>query len=264
MSDRKQRPYKTVPFPKVRRTALDAGYMGKRRHIIHGLIELDVSRARRLIREEEARSGEKLSFTGFVIHCLGEAVAAHPDVHAYRDWRNRLVIFDDVHVNTMIEVTMEDRKVPMPYIIKAVNRKSLHEIHNEIRGAQANPHHTLESRYMTQFLRLPAFLRRLFYRFVMRFPHTFRNYSSSILVTAVGMFAKGSGWGIPLANFPLSVTLGGLSEKPCVHNGKIEVCEILDATLSFDHDIIDGAPAARFTQLFKQLIEGAHGLPDIA
>jgi pyruvate/2-oxoglutarate dehydrogenase complex dihydrolipoamide acyltransferase (E2) component len=264
MSDQKKSPYKTVPFPKVRRTALDAGYMGKRRHIIHGLIELDVSKPRRLIREEEARSGKKLSFTAFVVHCLGDAAAAHPEVHAYRDWRNRLVIFDDINVNTMIEVTMEGRKVPMPYIIKAVNRKPLRDIHHEIRSAQENPPHTLESRYMTQFLRLPAFLRRLFYRSVMRFPYTFRNYSSSILVTAVGMFAKGSGWGIPLANFSLTVTLGGLSEKPCVHNGKIEVCEILDATLSFDHDIVDGGPAARFTQLFKELIEGAHGLSNTA
>jgi pyruvate/2-oxoglutarate dehydrogenase complex dihydrolipoamide acyltransferase (E2) component len=262
MSEPKRKPYKTLPFPKVRRTALDAGYMGKKRHIIHGLIELDVSLPRQRIREEASRSGEKLSFTAYIIHCLGDAVAASPQVHAYRDWRNRLVIFDDVNINTMIEVTMEDHQVPMPYIIKAVNRKSLRQIHNEIRETQANPQRTLESRYMSQFLRLPAFLRRFTYRFVMRFPHTLRDYSSSILVTAVGMFARGSGWGIPLANFSLTVTLGGLSEKPCVREGQIEVCEILDATISFDHDIIDGAPAARFTQQFKELIEGAHGLPN--
>lgn len=31
-------------------------------------------------------------------------------------------------------------------------------------------------------------------------------------------------------------------------------------TLSFDHDIIDGAPAARFAQQFATLLESACGL----
>ena len=33
-------------------------------------------------------------------------------------------------------------------------------------------------------------------------------------------------------------------------------------TISFDHDIIDGAPAARFTQRLKELIESGYGLTD--
>jgi hypothetical protein len=33
-------------------------------------------------------------------------------------------------------------------------------------------------------------------------------------------------------------------------------------TPSFDHDIIDGAPAARFTQRLKELIESGYGLPE--
>jgi 2-oxoacid dehydrogenases acyltransferase (catalytic domain) len=32
--------------------------------------------------------------------------------------------------------------------------------------------------------------------------------------------------------------------------------------ISFDHDIIDGAPAARFTERLKELIESGYGLPD--
>jgi hypothetical protein len=34
-------------------------------------------------------------------------------------------------------------------------------------------------------------------------------------------------------------------------------------TLMFDHDIIDGAPAARFTQRLKELIESGYGLGDL-
>jgi pyruvate/2-oxoglutarate dehydrogenase complex dihydrolipoamide acyltransferase (E2) component len=40
-----------------------------------------------------------------------------------------------------------------------------------------------------------------------------------------------------------------------VHDGQVEVREYLNLTLSFDHDIVDGAPAARFTMKLIELIE---------
>ena len=37
-----------------------------------------------------------------------------------------------------------------------------------------------------------------------------------------------------------------------------------DDTASFDHDIIDGAPAARFSQRLKELIESGYGITEQA
>jgi pyruvate/2-oxoglutarate dehydrogenase complex dihydrolipoamide acyltransferase (E2) component len=62
----------------------------------------------------------------------------------------------------------------------------------------------------------------------------------------------------------LGVTLGGIAEKPVVIDGQIEIRECLSITVSFDHDIIDGAPAARFTERFKDLIELPYGLDEQA
>ena len=45
-------------------------------------------------------------------------------------------------------------------------------------------------------------------------------------------------------------------------DGHIAMRDSLSLTISFDHDIIDGAPAARFTKLLKDLIESGYGLPD--
>lgn len=41
-----------------------------------------------------------------------------------------------------------------------------------------------------------------------------------------------------------------------------QICirEYLNVTLDFDHDIVDGAPAARFGQRFRELVESGHGL----
>ena len=42
----------------------------------------------------------------------------------------------------------------------------------------------------------------------------------------------------------------------------IALRDYLSLTISFDHDIIDGAPAARFTERLKDLIESGYGLFD--
>jgi len=41
---------------------------------------------------------------------------------------------------------------------------------------------------------------------------------------------------------------------------KIEIRKILHTTIIFDHDIIDGAPAARFLTKLKEYIESGFGL----
>jgi pyruvate/2-oxoglutarate dehydrogenase complex dihydrolipoamide acyltransferase (E2) component len=72
------------------------------------------------------------------------------------------------------------------------------------------------------------------------------------------MFGKSGGWGIGfLPTHTLGLTVGGIAQKPGVHEGQIEVREYLNLTLSFDHDIVDGAPAARFTRKLIELIETA-------
>lgn len=254
--------YQTSPIPTGRRFALDAGRLGRGKHIVHGLAEVDVTRAREYIRDHEQKTGEKLSFTAFIINCLGEAIDRHRDLHAYKNWRGSLVIFEDVNIVTMIETLRDGKRIPMPYLIKAVNRKSYRQIHDEIRTAQSSPAKTRESSYMRWFLLLPWFIRRIFYWVVLRVPQWFREISSSVMVTAVGMFSRGASWGITMPSFTLTVALGSIAEKPGVVDGKIEIREILHITISVDHDIVDGAPIARFGNDLMELIEKGFGLID--
>jgi pyruvate/2-oxoglutarate dehydrogenase complex dihydrolipoamide acyltransferase (E2) component len=255
-----KQPYRVEPIPPMRRFALDAGYLGRRRHVVHGLIEVDVTDARDLIRAHEQETGEKLSFTAFIIHCLSKAIEEHPHVHAYRDWRNRLVIYEDINITSMFEVEFSRKKTPMPHIFRATNQKSFRQLHDELRNVQNRPQASAESKFMRWFLLLPAFLRRGFYWFVMRFPQSFRDNSSPVMVTAVGMFGHGGGWAITMPNFTLTVVVGGISSKPGVYQGEIAIREYVDLTVSIDHDVVDGAPAARFAQEFRTLLEAACGL----
>jgi len=43
-------------------------------------------------------------------------------------------------------------------------------------------------------------------------------------------------------------------------DGQITIREYLSLTVSFDHNMIDGAQAARFTERLKELIESGYGL----
>jgi hypothetical protein len=63
------------------------GACGRRIDPMHGLFDVDVTEARRLLSVPEP----PLSLTAFIIASVARAVAAHPQVHAYRNWRGRLV-----------------------------------------------------------------------------------------------------------------------------------------------------------------------------
>jgi len=62
---------------------------------------------------------------------------------------------------------------------------------------------------------------------------------------------------IPIINPPETAILGvgRVIEKPVVVNGEITINPLMQLSLSFDHRIVDGAPAAQFLQRVKQILE---------
>ncbi|HET8842584.1 MAG TPA: 2-oxo acid dehydrogenase subunit E2 [Ktedonobacteraceae bacterium] len=254
--------YQMMPYPKIRRVMAISFRLSRHMPLIHGLLEVDVSRARSFMRDHKTKTGDTLSFTAFLTACLAQAIEEHKAVQAIRLGRKRLILFEDVDVLTYIERGTLGRSLPMPSIIRAANRKTVREIHHEIRTAQVQDVAKAAVGFkLVQYL--PTFLFSFFLQRVGRHPRQMKKYVGTVGITAVGMFGKGAGWGIPPANPPsLWVTVGGIAEKPGVVDGQIAIREYLSLTISFDHDVIDGAPAARFTQRLKELIESGYGLDD--
>jgi pyruvate/2-oxoglutarate dehydrogenase complex dihydrolipoamide acyltransferase (E2) component len=254
--------YKVVPYSKLRRGLAITLRSAKRKSIIHGLFEVDVTKAREYLRKHKAQTGESLSFTAFIITCLAQAVDENKSLHAYRKGRNRLAISDEVDVSTPIEQDLGGQKQPIVYIVRAANTKTFLEVHQELRHAQAE---AIEKTWVGwRFTLMPLMVFRIFWPifwWVMgRTPRAQKKYGGTVGVTSVGMFGKGGGWGIPITEHTLDLTLGGIAEKPGVVDGQIAIREYLSITVSFDHDLIDGAPAARFTRRLKELIESGFGL----
>lgn len=252
--------YQVVLYPKMRRMEAAMLRSAQRTPMIHGLIEVDVTRARAHLREYQAKTGEHLSFTAFLATCLGKAVDEHKAVQASRKGSKHLILFEDVDVFTWIERDVAGQKEIMPHIIRAANRKTFREIHHEIRAAQVQDVAKALKRYQV-FQFLPIWLFRFLLWMLGRYPQVLKKYSGTVGITALGMFGKGAGWGIPIAE-ALMITVGGIGEKPGVVDGQIAIREYLSLTISFNHDIVDGAPAARFTERLKELIESGFGLLD--
>lgn len=64
----------------------------------------------------------------------------------------------------------------------------------------------------------------------------------------------------PIINPPQCAILGvgRILDKPVVRDGAVVVRKMMVLSLSFDHRLVDGAPAARFLQQVKRLVERPH------
>jgi pyruvate/2-oxoglutarate dehydrogenase complex dihydrolipoamide acyltransferase (E2) component len=258
--------YQVAPFPKLRRVLALMYPAVQRVRKTYGLIEVDVTEARRSLRDHEASTGEPVSFTAFIITCLAHAVDEDRSLNACRKGAKQLAFFDDVDVAMPIERDLEGRKQPIMYIVRGANKKGVREITREIRSAQVAPAEATWEGFQAErwlgWLPMPVLraLWAIFWWARGRYPQVQKRYGGTVGLTAVGMFAKGGGWAIPFDYHTLDVALGGIAEKPGVAYGHIAIREYLCMTLSFDHDIVDGAPATRFVSRLRELIESGYGL----
>lgn len=74
-------------------------------------------------------------------------------------------------------------------------------------------------------------------------------------ITNLGMF--GIDAFTPIINLPEAAILGvgRIRPKPVVHAGETAIRQMWTLSMAFDHRLVDGAPAARFLQRVKQLVE---------
>jgi pyruvate/2-oxoglutarate dehydrogenase complex dihydrolipoamide acyltransferase (E2) component len=254
--------FQVEPFPKMRRLAPDIGWLTRSRYTMRGMLEVDVTVPRRLILEHKARTGESLSFTAFLTACVAKAVDADKHLHAMRNWKGDLVLFDEVDISVLIEREKDGLKYPLAHIVRAANRKTLQDIHNEIRQIQARPVSDQEATSLETIVSVPRFLRRLALWAVSKSPQLRKQNLGTVTLSAVGMFGNKSGWAMSPSFHPLALIIGGIAEKPGVVHGQIEVREVLSLTVDFDHEVIDGAPAARFARRLVDFIEAGYGLAE--
>lgn len=252
--------YKTIPFPVNRRVAAAAAAVANERPTIHAITEADISEPRRMMQEHKEQTGETLSLTAYVVACLARVVTENPEMNSFHKGR-KLILLSDVTIGTFVEREIDGENAPEPVGIRAAQSKTYRQIHNEIRAAQHSHGGQYGSLSGMEWIRfIPNFLLRTFVRAASHSLSMIKRYGA-VSVTAVGMFGNKALWFVPVGGATVLVTVGSIVERPKVIDGHLEAREHLCLTVSFDHDIVDGAPAARFVKRLSELLSSGEVLP---
>lgn len=180
-------------------------------------------------REAARQNGEPPSFNGMLAAVTARALREHPVMNA--------ALADDgiVHneaINIGVAVDLESGLL-VP-VVRDADKKSAGEISAEIsRLAQQARENRLGPDSLT---------------------------GGTFTITNLGMFGIEQFDAIINPPECAILAVGALQEEPVVQNGAVVPGRCLRLTLSFDHRVVDGAPAARFLQRIKQLAESPIGL----
>ena len=258
-----------IIVPPVRQFTADIGRLEREKHRIRGFLEIDVTQS--LERIKTIRTpGHKISFLGWFLKVLADTVSCHPPVNGIKKGRNRVIVFKQIDISTIIEKQVDCVSVPLPLVIRAVNTKSPHQITQEIQNAveqslevgKAPSIGAEDNQFLIAMgLILPQRLRLFVMRsFILNNTQRMQNTMGTVMVTSLGTVGHVPGFIIPTSIHPLSIGIGTLTWKPLFFQEKVQARQVLHLTVSFDHDVIDGMPARHFIADLVNRLSQAYAL----
>jgi pyruvate dehydrogenase E2 component (dihydrolipoamide acetyltransferase) len=182
------------------------------------IMEIDVSKA------VELREKTQVSYTTIIVKVVAKALTELPIINSTLEG-NQVKVFEDVNIGVAV-ATENGLVVP---VIHNADRKSLSEIDVAIKESTEKARQGKLSREELT--------------------------GGTFTITNLGMYDVD--FFTPIINPPEAAILGvgRIVEKPIVVNGKIEIKPMSTLSLSYDHRIIDGAPAGQFLRNIKEKIE---------
>ena len=162
--------------------------------------------------------GVKLTLTPFVLKAVAETLKKHPIFNSSLDEAaNEIVLKSYIHLGIAVDT---DQGLMVP-VIRNVDQKSLLELAKELESLAAR---ASDRKITADEMKGGTF-------------------------TSSNQGAIGGGHFTPIVNMP-EVAILGLGRgalKPVVREGKVEARLMTPMALSYDHRVIDGGSAARFT-----------------
>ncbi|HET6454839.1 MAG TPA: dihydrolipoamide acetyltransferase family protein [Armatimonadota bacterium] len=225
---------KIIPFTGMRKMVADAvAKSAQTAPHVTLTAEVDMTEAVKLrtqvLPEFERKYGVRLSFTDLITKAVARAILDHPIVNASLEG-NQIRIHGEVNVG--LAVALDDGLI-VPVIHNA-DRKSLPEI-------------SLETKQLAEKARAGKLSGR-------------EISGGTFSITNLGAY------GIDIFNPVItpgqSAILGvcRIADKPVVVGGQILIRSMMNLCLSFDHRVMDGAPAAQFLANVKEMLEAPNQL----
>jgi pyruvate dehydrogenase E2 component (dihydrolipoamide acetyltransferase) len=174
--------------------------------------------------ELERRDGVSVTYTDLVVRAAALALREHPALNAVWEGEGARRL-DDIHIG--VAVALDDGLV-VP-VVRHADRATVSQISAAIRD--------LSERARAMRLR----------------PDEMQG--STFTVTNLGMFEIDAF--TPILNPPEAAILGmgRVHRRPAAVDDRVEIRPAMALSLTFDHRVVDGAPAAQFLQRIKHLLE---------
>lgn len=253
--------FTTQTFPKSRIATIDISKIGKKKHHIAALLEIDVSASRMKFKKYK-QYNNKVSFSAWLIKVICHTISNNKRVAAYLGSKRKTITFNDINVSYLIEKEINGHKVPIPLVIEKAGEKSIEDITSQISASKKElltENDIVLQRKSTQFEQLyylfPGFIRLFFWKLLLCRPTRVFKNMGNVAITSLGMMGKINGWFIPISIHPICFGIGSIIKMPVVIDDKIEIGEVLNMTILLDHDVVDGAPMARFIKELSKNIE---------
>jgi pyruvate dehydrogenase E2 component (dihydrolipoamide acetyltransferase) len=208
-----------IPLTGIRKTTAERVSLSART-APHSTItmEVDMSKAVKLREEME------VSYTDILVKAVAQALEEHLSLNSTLE-EEQIKIYEDINIGVAV-ATEKGLVVP---VVRNANKKSLTQIASILKELVEKAREgKLEKEDVT---------------------------GGTFTITNLGMY--GVEVFIPIINPPEAAILGvgKVVEKPVIENKEIKIKPTTHLSLSFDHRIIDGAPAAKFLQRVKQILE---------
>jgi len=76
-----QNTFSTKPFPRIQKATIGVLQAARKKNMIHTLLEVDISKARKQIRKLRRETQKYYSLTGYIIYCVARAVEQYKHIH---------------------------------------------------------------------------------------------------------------------------------------------------------------------------------------
>ncbi|MBD3189106.1 MAG: hypothetical protein GF308_00600, partial [Candidatus Heimdallarchaeota archaeon] len=203
MPKRTKSNHQVFPFPKDRKLTADLFAISLKQHNTYGFTEFDVSIPLERFRKLK-KNNSNISFLAFIVNCLAEVVTEHKMVQGMKRGRNKIIVFDDVDVCTILASDDNWQKVPIAHIIRKANEKTFEQINSEIQEVKQSRDQRYQEMEKTidSLLKVPGWIRRKFIeRKYRKDPHFRKKHAGTVCLTSIGAYFSGrAGWGIPLSS----------------------------------------------------------------
>jgi pyruvate/2-oxoglutarate dehydrogenase complex dihydrolipoamide acyltransferase (E2) component len=258
--------YSFQNIPQSRIATFDTFSIGLSRHHVSALIEVDVTNARDKLKQLKGKEN-RISFNAWIIKVISRSLEQHREAAAFFYNKRKLIVFNDINVSILVEKKINDKKVPIPMVIEKTNEKSVLQITKEIEESKiesiSGKDIVLNKQskfYKRLYYLMPGIIRRSVWKIMLSHPKLAYKNMGNIVITSLGMMGRINGWFIHKSVHPLSFGIGSIIKKPVVIDDQIKIREILNMTILFDHDVIDGAPFVRFLKDLIRHIENGDEL----